>query len=200
MNNFSTSIQELPPIPSPPLQQQHHQPAQQQQQQQQQANGSPLDESTIRELVQGLQEATSTGVTQLVSRDISTNAESITHDEHIKPNYIPPQQPTRYIPETRNQVYHNESSQQIVQQIVEEDDEYVSNEERLSLLYDEIQNPLFVGLLFFLFQMPIVRLTLFKTFPDLFHADGNVNLYGIIFMSTCFAMVYNAIMKLLHLF
>ena len=49
-----------------------------------------LDQTTISQIVNGLQQASSSGVTQLPSRDIPQNTNTITQDPYIQPNYIPP--------------------------------------------------------------------------------------------------------------
>ena len=46
----------------------------------------------------------------------------------------------------------------------------------LDSIYDEIQTPLLISILYFLFQLPIMKKTLFKYIPYLCHSDGNYNL------------------------
>jgi len=184
-----------------------------------------LDQQTIQELVKTLQQASSTGVTQLRSRDIPINTESITHDEQIKPNYIPGidplasssssssslpgQIPTKQVTKSDNRakVYFSgvdESTGGVddedVDEIVSNDMASIASKMQLTQLYSELQYPLFVGLLYFMFQLPIVRKTLVDVFPDLCHLDGNVNLYGTIMLSLAFAIAYHFLFKLLHLF
>lgn len=177
-----------------------------------------LDQQTIQELVKTLQQASSTGVTQLRSRDIPINTESITHDEQIKPNYIPGIDPSSSLPgqiptkqvtksDNRAKVYFSgvdESAGGVddedVDEIVSNDMASIASKMQLTQLYSELQYPLFVGLLYFMFQLPIVRKTVVDVFPDLCHLDGNVNLYGTIMLSLAFAIAYHFLFKLLHLF
>ena len=49
-----------------------------------------LDQTTINQIVNGLQQASTTGATQLPSRDIPMTTNNITQDPYIQPNYIPP--------------------------------------------------------------------------------------------------------------
>ena len=56
-----------------------------------------LDQITINQIVSGLQQASSTGATQLPSRDIPRNVENIVNDEQVQPNYIPPSSNEDYI-------------------------------------------------------------------------------------------------------
>jgi len=58
--------------------------------QSQTSSGMALDQTTINQLVSGLQHASSSGSTQLQSRDIPRNTDSIVQDPSIQPNYIPP--------------------------------------------------------------------------------------------------------------
>ena len=50
------------------------------------ATEKQIDQSTISQLVSGLQQATTTGVTQLASRDMPMNTTNITNDAQTQPN------------------------------------------------------------------------------------------------------------------
>ena len=50
--------------------------------------GVSLDQTTIQQIVSGLQQASSTGATQLPSRDIPRNTEGIMQDPQIQQNYL----------------------------------------------------------------------------------------------------------------
>lgn len=151
-----------------------------------------LDQTTINQIVNGLQQASNAGVTQLQSRDIPRTTDSMVQDPYVQQNYIPPPQPSvvkDYIkdyPETDEIIdRHNRQSKQM------------SN---LDQLYDEIQIPLMIAILYFLFQLPAFKKLIFKYFPVLFFKDGNMNLYGYLFASTLFGILYYLISKLaIHL-
>ena len=51
-----------------------------------------LDQSTISQIVNGLQQASLAGATTLPSRDIPLHTQQLTNDAQIQPNYIPLQQ------------------------------------------------------------------------------------------------------------
>jgi hypothetical protein len=143
-----------------------------------------LDQTTIQQIVNGLQQASSTGATQLPSRDIPRSTESIMQDPQIQQNYIPPASNKDYITE-------QEDNEDII-------NNYNKNEkygDSLDQLYDEIQIPLLIAVLYFLFQLPIFKRYLYKFFPALFSKDGNVNLYGFIFTSALFGMLYYLLSK-----
>lgn len=143
-----------------------------------------LDQTTIQQIVNGLQQASSTGATQLPSRDIPRSTESIMQDPQVQQNYIPPASNKDYITE-------EEDNEDII-------NNYNKNEkygDSLDQLYDEIQIPLLIAVLYFLFQLPIFKRYLYKFFPALFSKDGNVNLYGFIFTSALFGMLYYLLSK-----
>ena len=65
-------------------------------------NPVSLDQTTINQIVSGLQQASATGVTQLPSRDIPRVTENIVRDVQIQPNYIPETKHTDYINNENN--------------------------------------------------------------------------------------------------
>lgn len=140
-------------------------------------NNSSLEQSTINQIITGLQQATATGATSLPSRDIPTITTQITHDPYIQPNYVPQQ--NKYIeemesPEDAIQSYHKN----------------YHTEESLDNVYNQIQMPLLLSILYFIFQLPIIKNTLFKYLPILFNSDGNTNLSGLITISLLFGFSY----------
>jgi hypothetical protein len=142
------------------------------------SNNISLDQNTINQIVNGLQYASSTGATILPSRDIPRNTLTITQDPNIQPNYIGPDN-NKYIDE-------DVSNDEI-------DDNYntiVKNNNSLDTLYDELQIPLLLIVLYFTFQLPIFKTTLFKYLPILCNTDGNMNLNGLFFTSISFGIIY----------
>ena len=152
-------------------------------QQQPQKNNSQLslDQITISQIVNGLQQASLAGATTLPSRDIPQNTEQLTNDAQIQPNYVPP-------PQTRD--YINESDNDI--------DNYYKNEQKqnsLDAIYDELQAPLLLAVLYFLFQLPFFKKNVFKYLPFLCHSDGNYNFNGLIFTCGLFGFIYYSLSK-----
>lgn len=148
--------------------------------------GVSLDQTTIQQIVSGLQQASSTGATQLPSRDIPRNTEGIMHDPQVQQNYIPPASSKDYITE-------EEDNEDII-------NNYNKNEkygDSLDQLYDEIQIPLLIAVLYFLFQLPIFKRYLYRFFPALFSKDGNINLYGFVFTSALFGILYYFLSKVM---
>jgi hypothetical protein len=140
-----------------------------------------LDQSTISQIVNGLQQASLAGATTLPSRDIPTHTEQLTNDAQIQPNYIPH-------PTTRD--YINDETNNI--------NEYYSAERRqssLDNLYDELQAPLLLAVLYFLFQLPFFKKNIFKYFPFFCHGDGNYNFNGLVFTCAFFGFIYYGLSK-----
>ena len=76
----------------------------------------------------------------------------------------------------------------------------VSKENQFDKLYDDLQTPLMLAILFFIFQLPFLKKQLFLFVPALFMNDGNYNLYGFLVVSILFAVSYQTITKSLDLF
>jgi hypothetical protein len=147
-------------------------------------NNMTLEESTIHQIINGIQQASATGATNLPSRDIPTSTTQITQDPYIQPNYIPTPSTNKYIDESITnsdiiQTYNNN----------------YEKEDSLDKLYNQIQIPLLLAILYFIFQLPIVKNKLFKYMPILFNSDGNINLTGLIITSIMFGTTYMTLSK-----
>lgn len=148
-----------------------------------QGQGMSLDQSTINQIISGLQQATIAGATQLPSRDIPMNTNNITADPQVVPNYVPTP------PQNREDYIKNE------EQIVDLVNKYNKNTQVLDDMYNEVQTPLLIAILFFLFQLPFFRKFLYKYLPVLFSIDGNYNLNGFLFTSVLFGIVFHCLCK-----
>ena len=140
-----------------------------------------LDQSTISQIVNGLQQASIVGATSLPSRDIPQNTQQIMNDPGIQANYVPPP------PENQTDY------------IKDEDTNYTYKEETINssmdAIYDEIQAPLLLSVLYFIFQLPIMKKLLFQYIPFLSNNDGNYNFNGLIFTSGLFGFIYYSLTK-----
>ena len=103
-----------------------------------------LSQESIQQIVAGLQQAQ--GGTGLPNRDLPTNNNHITQDEQIKPNYIPKPENTNYI-----------ENDQEFETLIEQSKNKKGEQDRLDVLYDELQTPVIVMILFFFFQLPIFQ-------------------------------------------
>ena len=155
-------------------------------------NGSlSLDQSSITQLVTGLQQAIITGATQLPSRDIPINTTALSNDPQIQPNYVPP-------PPQNHEDYIRDYEQ--TSDMINNYNKNVDRQSSLDDMYNEIQTPLLLAVLYFLFQLPFFRKFLFRYLPFLFSNDGNLNLNGFIFTSILFGLTYHALNKLTNYF
>ena len=150
-------------------------------------SGVTLDQTTINQIVSSLQQASVTGATQLNSRDIPLTTDRIMQDPQIQPNYIPQPRHEDYI-----------SMDEDNNDIIENYNQKLNQSDNLDKLYDEIQIPILISVLYFLFQLPIVKKYLYRYFPALFSTDGNINLYGLIFMSILVGLLYYILSKIMN--
>jgi hypothetical protein len=154
-------------------------------------NSINLDQTTINQIVNGLQQASATGATQLPSRDIPMTTNNLTNDMSIQPNFIPP------VPQSQQQGNGDYiSNYQQAGDIMNEYNSNLSRSNSLDDMYNEIQVPILLAVLYFLFQLPFFRKFLFSYFPVLFSKDGNLNINGYIFMSSLFGIFYYLLNKL----
>ena len=145
-----------------------------------------LDQSTISQIVNGLQQASVAGATQLPSRDIPLQTQQLTNDAQTQPNYIP--QPTQ-----RDRDYINDMNSDNINPYGDYREEKIQNS--LDSLYDELQAPLLLAILYFLFQLPFFKKSVFKYLPFFCNTDGNYNFNGLIFTCALFGFIYYSLSK-----
>jgi hypothetical protein len=123
-------------------------------------------------------------VHRLPQRDIPMNPMEHIQDEQVQPNYIPP--PPKL---TSDYIQEYQASQD--RQIREYEEKKMREKTREHWL-DMFQWPILVGLLYFVFQLPIINTLIFKRFSFLtiYREDGNFNLMGLTLKSAVFAILY----------
>jgi len=120
---------------------------------------------------------------KLPSRDIPMNQSQYASDEEIKPNFIPaPKTMTDYI-----EHYDRENAVKF--------QEHEKEKKRVKMtesLWNELQIPFFVALLFFIFHMPIINTFMYKymSFFQIYGSDGNINFNGLFLKSLFFGSVF----------
>ncbi len=144
-----------------------------------------LDQMTINQIVRDIQQASATGATMLPSRDIPMNPSTVTNDAFIQPNFVPPAIRKDYI-----------SDEETAEDILQRYGKQKQHSDRLDDMYAEIQTPLLLAALYFLFQLPFFRKFLMNTFPVFFALDGNLNIKGFLFMSGLFGVTYHLFNKM----
>lgn len=148
----------------------------------QQSNAPP----NYNELISQIQKASVYGTTALPSRDIPMDPVKVANDVQSQPNYIPP-------PQFQEDYIKNSITPQNLLATNSKQTKYDTNFEKI---YGELQLPLIIALLFFLFQLPIVKQYNKKMLPFLFKTDGNPTLYGYIANSVLFASMIYVLLKL----
>ena len=142
-----------------------------------------LSQESIHQIVQGLQQAG--GATGLPNRDIPMNSSHITQDENIKPNFIPKETNSNYIEE--------ESS---MDSLIQQNRNKKEEQDRLDILYNELQTPLLVMVLFFFFQLPYFQKVMAKYAPSLFSRDGLPNFSGYLSKTLIFGISFYGITQI----
>jgi hypothetical protein len=125
---------------------------------------------------------------RLPAKDVKIDTLSYMQDEEIQPNYIPKAKLTKdYILD-----YEEEFEKKHV-----ENEKKKHQESKIDELLSEFQVPIMITLLFLVFQLPIVNTVVFKMFSflSIYHEDGNVNFYGLLFKSILFGLSFYFIQK-----
>lgn len=149
-----------------------------------------LDQTTISQIVNGLQQAAISGATQLPSRDIPMNTTGHSNDAQVQPNYVPmAERQADYIKD-----YEDTSD------MIDNYNKNVNRDNSLDDMYNEIQTPLLLAVLYFLFQLPFFKRFLFGYFPVLFSNDGNFNINGFMFTSVLFGLLFYLLNKVTNHF
>ena len=193
-NNLNIPQAQAQAQPQPQMQmQQQNQPQpqmqmQMQQQSQQQQQGA-INSNNYNELITQIQNASEKGFTNLPSRDIPNDENHITSDENIKPNFIPK-------PETisENYIENNES----INSVINENIKRHNFDDNLEFFYNQFQLPLIIVILYFLFQLPVFRKLIRQIFPGFISGDGNFNIYGQLFNSLLFGIIFYLLIKLIN--
>lgn len=152
----------------------------------QQSVQNTVDQATINKLISGLQQATANGLTNLPSRDIPHMTSQITQDQQVQPNYVPAPAP-QYIEDEMK-----------MDEFIKQNMRNKNKKDSLDTMYEELQIPILLAILFFIFQLPFFRNNLFKYLPSLFNKDGNPNLSGYVVNSCLFALLYYVIKNTLN--
>jgi len=156
---------------------------QQQQQPQLQHQLSPEDRAAIQQ-----QQAV-----RLPSRDISHDTSDFTHDEQVKPNFIP---------KANVSSDYVRDHQEMTERNIREHQEKKSRLQKIDDLLTELQIPIFVTLLYLVFELPIINTMLFKrlAFLPIYSDDGNFNIYGYVLKSLCFGSLYYGVLNFTNYF
>jgi hypothetical protein len=126
--------------------------------------------------------------TRLPSRDLPMDTETYLHDEEITANYIPK---VRFSDDYVRD-YEEVTTEKILQrENAKRRDSYVDR------ILSDLQVPILISMLYFLFQLPLINTMFFKRFAflSIYNVDGNINFYGIALKSTLFGSLFYMLQK-----
>jgi hypothetical protein len=120
---------------------------------------------------------------RLPSRDIPMNQHDYQQDEQIQANHVPK------VKLTSDYIREYEAASE---QARKEHREQKYRQESAHSLISDLQLPILVAVLYFIFQMPVVNTLLRKycSFLSIYHEDGNFNFMGLIFKSLLFGSIF----------
>ena len=164
------------------------QPQHQQQHQQQ------IPNNVMNEVMQGVQRASANGMTMIPTRDIPMNPNAFTHDEQARPNYVPQPQQQQSQHNGTDYIKDHASMESIVRANARQSNQI----DTLEAIYYDLQMPILIGVLYFIFQMPVFRAQLLHFLPSLFGEDGNFKMVGLTATSAMFAGTFFVITKVFN--
>lgn len=167
--------------------------------QQQQLNKMP----SLEHVLASMEPAIHSGATQLPSRDFPS--------QQFPPSQLDPGVQQRYAdttllddgPSTQNKhVRYIEQEQEQGNYQDDNDQSYqeynsFSSKSNMDSIYNALQMPLFLAVLYFLFQLPIMRQLQFQYMPFAFTQDANLNAFGMLLNGIGFAFIYYILQKIL---
>lgn len=155
----------------------------------QSSSSSPIQLSStdISKIVEGIQMASASNMTTLPSRDIPQNQSSITNDPQVQPNHIP-EQKGGFVED-----FDVSHAQQYREQMMQR-----KNEQHVETLYDSLQVPIMICVLFFIFQLPFVNKLLFQYVPMLFLKERQLTLGGYLTKTLMFGGSYFLLQHLVN--
>ena len=142
-----------------------------------------MDDANMNALVTGIQQASTSGALNLPQRDVPTNEDHLVQDQQTKANFIPQQQIPDYIRQ-------NETTDDLVRQHAEKQQAINNGDD----IFDKLQTPIILALIYLVFHTPAFRNFIFLKLPVLFAKDGHMNTSGSLLMSITFALTYMGIM------
>ena len=135
---------------------------------------------------------------RLPSRDIPMDQTQYTQDVQITANYIPPASSgARLQPQANVMSDYVRERETLTNEKLRQYEEKKSRLDKIDQLLIEFQTPVFIMLLFFLFQLPVVNVMIFKKFSflSIVNDDGNFNTFGLACKSFLFGSLFYSVTK-----
>jgi hypothetical protein len=132
----------------------------------------------------------------LPSRDIPQDQGSLVQDIQVQPNYVPP------VPDTvRTTAEYMKQYDETTDRKIAAHKQEKESQSRMDKMVEQGQVPVLVAMLFFIFQMPIVDVYVFKylSFMALHDTDGNFTLNGLIMRSAAFGAIFYGITYVINM-
>jgi hypothetical protein len=146
-------------------------------------------EKAPTDVLQQIKEELSNITNPLPSRDIPQNTLSVVQDIQTTPDYIPSSNQYNYIEDDTNKndeiIYNYNRIERI--------------SENVNSLYEEFQYPLLIGILYFIFQLPIFKTSISIHFPYLITKENTYNFYGYIFVSFLYSLSFTFLFKVIQM-
>ena len=117
----------------------------------------------------------------------SLNTQPIMNDNQVQPNYIPQENKP-----TEDYINNYADENEMMMRKYKED----NRKDSLEILFEEFKIPLFISLLFFIFQLPFLKKNLIKYIPFAFLSDGNYNLNGYFISGFLFGVTFYILNKI----
>lgn len=144
-----------------------------------------LNPETVNKIVTGIQNAAQANMTSLPTRDMPMMPTRHTQDVQVKPNFVPQRRHhIDYIKQHDN-----------VQEIIEKQQKKEVKKDRLETIYNEVQTPIFVMILYLLFQLPAFQKLMNRHMPALFSADGHPKMGAFLIKTILFGGTFYFIQK-----
>jgi len=120
---------------------------------------------------------------RLPSRDIPMDQTRYQQDEEVQPNYIPRAKLTSdYVKDYEDVTLDN----------IRRHENRKEKTSAVDRILSDLQIPILVALMFFIFQMPMMNTMFYRNFSFLsvYNTDGNINFYGIALKSVLFGGIF----------
>lgn len=124
----------------------------------------------------------------LPSRDIPRETGYISNDQQVKPNYMP----------RADNLANLTDAHDIYNELLEKQRAKVSQQNTMDYVLDELQFPLIVAVIYFIFQLPYVTRAFYNVFPSMHMTDGNPALSMFVFKSCVVGAIIYVIQKLMR--
>jgi hypothetical protein len=159
-------------------------------------NHQQIPGNVMNEVLQGVQRASANGMTMMPTRDIPMNPNSFTHDDQARPNYVPQPKTVHFQDDGSAGDYIKDHTS--MESIVRANARQSNQLDTIEAIYYDLQMPILLGILYFIFQMPVFRAQLLHYIPSLFGEDGNFKMIGLTATSAMFAGTFFVIMKIFN--